>query len=76
MEVRKRQTKYSFEDVILAFDEVEGLGNFLEIEAAGGTDWELQRQKVLSILAQLELGESIRSSYLQLLEEKSADRHS
>ena len=68
-EVRKRRTKYSLDDVILALDEVVGLGNFLEVEAKGDHDWVMKKEKVLSILKELGLGESIRSSYLELLEE-------
>jgi len=45
-------------------------GVFLEVEARGEADWEEQKEKVLSILRDLGLGESIRSSYLELLEEK------
>ncbi|MFZ3148553.1 MAG: class IV adenylate cyclase [Methanothrix sp.] len=69
-QVRKRRAKYSYEGVVLALDDVEGLGRFLEVEAEGEGDYEQQRQKVLSILSRLGLHESIRSSYLQLLEEK------
>jgi adenylate cyclase class 2 len=69
-QVRKRRTKYSYDGVILALDDVEGLGLFVEVEAEGEADYEGQRQKVLSILSRLGLNESIRSSYLQLLEEK------
>jgi adenylate cyclase class 2 len=69
VEVRKRRTKYTLGDVTFALDEVEGLGSFLEIEVSGGDNWESQREKVLSILVQLGLGESIRKSYLELLEE-------
>ena len=42
----------------------------MEVEAEGDGDYEVQRQKVLSILSRLGLHESIRSSYLELLEEK------
>jgi adenylate cyclase, class 2 len=68
--VRKRRAKYSYEGVILALDDVEGLGSFVEVEAEGNGDYEEQKQKVLSILSRLGLHESIRSSYLELLEEK------
>jgi adenylate cyclase class 2 len=68
--VRKRRAKYSYEGVVLALDDVEGLGHFVEVEAEGEGDYEQQRQKVLSILSRLGLHESIRSSYLQLLEER------
>jgi adenylate cyclase class 2 len=69
-QVRKRRSKYSYDGVVLAIDEVEGLGRFVEVEAEGEGDYEAQRQKVLSTLSRLGLHESIRSSYLQLLEEK------
>ena len=69
-EVRKKRAKYSYEDVVLALDEVEGLGSFVEVEAEGEGDYEEQRRKVLSTMSKLGLHESIRSSYLELLEEK------
>jgi adenylate cyclase class 2 len=69
-EVRKRRTKYILGPVIFALDEVDGLGSFLEVEARGEADWETQKEMVLSIFRALGLGESIRSSYLELLEEK------
>ncbi len=70
--VRKRRSKYSYQGLTLALDEVEGLGCFVELEAAGEEEIEEQRQKVLRTLEQLGLGPSIRSSYLELLEEKKA----
>ena len=69
-QVRKQRRKYSYEGVVLALDDVEGLGRFMEVEAEGEGDYEEQRHKVLSILSRLGLHESIRSSYLELLEEK------
>ena len=71
-QVRKRRSKYSYEGAVLAIDEVEGLGRFVEVEAEGEGegDYEEQKRKVLSILNRLGLNESIRSSYLQLQEEK------
>ena len=69
-EVCKCRTKYSYGDVIIALDEVEGLGSFLELEARGEADWGVQAKKVLDLLKILDLGESIRSSYLELLAEK------
>lgn len=68
-EVRKRRIKYTLGDVTFALDDVEGLGSFLEIEISGDDNWVAQREKVLSLLVQLGLGESIRKSYLELLEE-------
>ena len=70
-EVRKRRTKYALGDVTFALDEVEELGSFIEVEISGQADFEEQRRRVLSLLEKLGLGESIRSSYLELLEEKA-----
>ncbi|MBP8624902.1 MAG: class IV adenylate cyclase [Methanothrix sp.] len=70
--VCKRRSKYSLEGAVLALDEVEGLGWFVEVEmAASGGDgsYEEQRLKVISILKRLGLDESIRKSYPQLLDE-------
>lgn len=70
--VRKRRTKYVLGDITFALDDVEGLGSFLEMEIRGEADFfEEQRRRVLSLLEELGLGESIRSSYLELLDEKA-----
>jgi len=74
-EVRKKRTKYSYDGVVLALDEVEGLGSFVEVEAEGTGDYEEQRRKVLSTMSKLGLHKSIRSSYLELLEEKRKECH-
>jgi adenylate cyclase class 2 len=70
-EVKKRRTKYSYGDLVIALDEVEGLGSFVEVEARGEADYKVQRELVLDMLSRLGLGQSIRSSYLELLEEKN-----
>jgi adenylate cyclase class 2 len=72
-EVRKRRTKYLLGDVTFALDDVQGLGLFLELEARGEGNWEAQKDKVVSLLSQLGLGESIRKSYLELLAEPSKE---
>jgi predicted adenylyl cyclase CyaB len=51
-------------------DEVERLGSFLEIETHAQGDWEEKSMEVMNILHQLGLGESIRKSYVELLEEQ------
>lgn len=66
--VKKKRNKYALNDVILALDEVEDLGVYLEVEASADEDWTLLREKVLRILKHLGL-ESLRKSYLELLEE-------
>ena len=73
-EVRKRRTKYSYQGMVIALDEVEGLGTFLEVEARGEADWENEKERVLSVLKKLELKDTIRRSYLELLEEKRAEQ--
>jgi adenylate cyclase class 2 len=69
-EVRKRRTKYTLGEVTFALDDVEGLGSFLEIEAPAEDDWADKQEMVLAILKRLGQDESIRKSYLELLEEQ------
>ena len=59
--------KYALGEATLAVDDVEGLGTFIEVELSGGEDWEAQKRTALDILARLGLRESIRKSYLELL---------
>jgi adenylate cyclase class 2 len=68
--VFKRRSKYSYKGATLALDDVEGLGSFVEVEAQTEADIEVQRRKVIGIMGELGLHESITSSYLELLEEK------
>lgn len=67
-EVKKQRRKYSWDGVIIALDMVEGLGYFVEAEAEGEGSYEEQKRRVLSAMSELGLHESIRSSYLELLE--------
>jgi adenylate cyclase class 2 len=67
--VKKQRTKYSWEGVIIALDKVEGLGRFIEVEAEDSGEYKEQKRKVMSAMSKLGLQESIRSSYLELLEE-------
>jgi adenylate cyclase, class 2 len=68
--VKKRRTKYALGDITFALDEVESLGSFIEIETPAEGDWEKKSMEVMNILHQLGLGESIRKSYVELLEEQ------
>jgi len=68
-QVKKRRSKYLYQDVTIAVDEVEGLGCYVEVEGQGAGDYEQVRQKVVSVMSLLGLTQSIRSSYLELLEE-------
>ena len=65
--VKKRRTKYSLGEAVVAVDDVEGLGTFIEVELSGGEDWEAQKRIALDILERLGIAESIRKSYLELL---------
>ena len=69
-QVKKRRSKYTYEGAVLALDEVVGLGRFIEVEAKGSGDYKCEREKVLSIMGRLGLVDFIRSSYLELLEER------
>ncbi len=73
-EVKKRRTKYALGEVVFALDDVEGLGSFIEAEIAGGDDWPIKKRILLGILEDLGIGESIRKSYLELLEEREGRR--
>jgi adenylate cyclase class 2 len=68
-EVRKTRTKYVLGELIFALDEVEGLGSFLEIEVSAQDGWEYKRDQILKVLQDMGLGEPIRKSYLELLDE-------
>jgi len=59
--------------MVIALDEVEGLGTFLEVEAQAEANWENEKERVLSVLKRLELENTIRRSYIELLEEKRTD---
>ena len=67
--VKKKRTKYALGEAVLAVDDVEGLGTFIEVELSGDEDWQAQKRTALEILAKLGLAESIRKSYLELLNE-------
>lgn len=67
--VRKVRRKYSLGEAVIALDQVEGLGSFVEVEMAGSGDWSSKKERVMEIISALGLNESIRNSYLELLME-------
>jgi adenylate cyclase class 2 len=67
--VKKRRTKYALGEATLCIDDVVGLGTFIEVELSGDEDWQDQKRTALEILARLGLAESLRKSYLELLNE-------
>jgi adenylate cyclase class 2 len=73
--VRKRRTSYAIDwegrSFTVALDKVEQLGDFIELETlAGPNDWEAARDAALRLAQELELSESERRSYLQMLLEQ------
>ncbi len=70
--VAKRRRIYSIEDVTICFDDVEGLGTFVEIEVKSD-DLESAKRKVFEVAKRLgfDPSNSIRKSYLELLEEST-----
>lgn len=74
-EVVKLRKIYRIGDAIICYDEVKGLGKFveIEIEIEGKANFEIAKQKVFEIAKQLgfDSKDSIRKSYLELLEEKN-----
>ncbi|RLI79427.1 class IV adenylate cyclase [Archaeoglobales archaeon] len=73
-EVVKLRKIYRIGDAIICYDEVEGLGNFVEIEVeSDAKNFDAAKQKVFEIAKQMgfDVKDSIRKSYLELLEEKN-----
>ncbi|CEG11584.1 conserved hypothetical protein [groundwater metagenome] len=67
--VKKSRTEYLFENLHICVDDVEQLGNFVEIEGKNLVD----KGKIFEILKffGIEKSESITKSYLELLTEKN-----
>ncbi len=66
---------YRMGDAIICYDEVEGLGSFVEVEVESDVkDFDAAKQKVFEIAKQLgfDIKNSIRKSYLELLEENAS----
>jgi adenylate cyclase class 2 len=72
--VRKRREIFKAGEIIICLDEVEGLGEFLELEIAVENEKELEasRAKLFELLKQFgfEEKDSIRTSYLEMVLEK------
>ncbi|MGB9926832.1 MAG: class IV adenylate cyclase [Methanosarcina sp.] len=73
-EVRKKREIFkidSAEDITICLDEVEGLGEFLEVEIVAENEKELEiaREKLFELLKQFGASEkdSIRTSYLEMV---------
>lgn len=69
--VEKHRTVYELQDYEVVLDDVMGLGEYVEIETeAREEDYEEARDGALELLTRLGLdpGESVQTSYLELLE--------
>ncbi|MDP6613187.1 MAG: class IV adenylate cyclase [Candidatus Hydrothermarchaeota archaeon] len=70
--VKKKRTYYSLEGFHVMLDEVEGLGEFVEVEKKGG---EYEPGELLDILKILGIKNLIRTSYLELLLEEESSKN-
>jgi adenylate cyclase class 2 len=68
-EVSKIRKRYKIGVFEICLDDVEGVGTFVEVETKGDNMAEL-RNKALAILERLDLRNTERKSYLELLLEK------
>ena len=68
--VRKHRTKYVYGDYVVVLDDVEGLGEYVEVETVVEEDeFEEARDGAVEMLRRLQLdpADGVRESYLQLL---------
>ncbi len=78
--VSKSRDIYSYNDLIICLDTVDGLGEFVEVELmadiVAGSDISSFREHIFNTLAKLGIHakESIRSSYLEMVLEKEKAR--
>ena len=70
-EVSKIRKRYKIDEFEICLDDVEGVGTFVEVETKGDNMAEL-RDKALAILENLNLRNTERKSYLELLLELSS----
>ena len=70
--VKKRRRIYRLEGAIICVDSVDGLGDFIEIEVEGGLEKKEEIFRIASMLG-YSREESIRLSYLELLEKSRVE---
>ncbi len=63
--VRKKRKYYQIGKITISLDNVENLGNFIEIECIG--EYEPSKKKVMEFAEKLNLKNLIRKSYLEML---------
>jgi len=69
LRVAKSRTVYSYQDVEICLDRVEGLGDYVELEYEG-EDLVAGKEKIMLLKRQLGLKGNERRSYLELIMEK------
>ncbi len=69
--VKKHRKKFKLGELKISLDRVEGLGDFVEIEALETSlsehDVSEMRDRILSVMNELGLTKRVRTSYLELL---------
>lgn len=66
--VEKEREAFTWEDVIVTLDEVDGVGSFVEVEHTAPVDGvDVAREQVLSLASKLGLERLERRSYLEML---------
>ncbi|AKB84212.1 class IV adenylate cyclase [Methanococcoides methylutens] len=70
--VKKTRDIYSYGDLTICFDSVDGLGEFVEVETVADSDVDLHRERLFDFLESIGIKkeDSIRTSYLEMLMEK------
>ncbi|MEA1998495.1 MAG: class IV adenylate cyclase, partial [Euryarchaeota archaeon] len=76
-EVKKLRKTYLLKDLVITLDDVDGLGEFIEVEGKASNDWEFKEKKdeIFKLLKKLGLStdEISQRSYLEmLLDEKKS----
>ncbi len=67
MEIRKVRKIYRYDDLEICIDNVEHLGNFIEIEGIG--EKEIYEKKVIDLAKKIGIKEFENKTYLELMEE-------
>jgi adenylate cyclase class 2 len=67
--VKKTRDIYKYDDITICFDNVEGLGEFVEVELVADSDVQDHREKLFGFLEMIgsKKEDSIRTSYLEML---------
>ncbi len=72
MKIKKFRKIYRYGDLEICIDNVESLGNFMEIEGIG--EKEIYEKKVLDLAQKIGISEFENKTYLELMEDKNHGR--